>query len=199
VTQESPIGTPPKIFEKSLETFCHSDNLTSDMKIRKNDIVKTNKDLTVGVYDIKTLPAGTLLQVWKATKQGELYCVTVDNKVCSHTVITNEASVTKVDSPVPTVKVGDIYVSSWGYDQTNIDFYKVLNVKNKTAVLGEIGQKRNYTGNMNGTCVPDPNVVGEKTLTKRIQSMKGSPYFKLTNYSSAYPWKGGVAHFSEWA
>lgn len=169
------------------------------MKIRKNNIVKTNIPLTVGVYDIKTLPVGTLLQVWKATKQGELYCTTLDRKLCSHTVITNEASVTKEEQPLPTVKVGDIFVSSWGYDQTNIDFYKVLVVKNKTAILGEIGQKREYTGYMNGRCVPDPTVDGKKTLTKRIMSMNGSPYFKMASYASAYPWSGSPCGFSEWA
>lgn len=26
----------------------------------------------------------------------------------------------------PTVKVGDFFVCSWGYDQTNVDFYKVV-------------------------------------------------------------------------
>lgn len=169
------------------------------MKIRKNDVVKTNIDLTVGVFDIKTLPAGTLLQVWKGTRSGELYCTTVDRKVCSHTVITNEASVTKVEQPAPNVKVGDIFVSSWGYDQTNIDYYKVLSVKNKTAVLGEIGQNRQYTGHMCGKCVPDPTVAGKKTLTKRILSMNGSPYFKMTSYASAYPWNGSPCGFSEWA
>ena len=169
------------------------------MKIRKNNIVKTNIPLTVGVYDIKTLPVGTLLQVWKTTKQGELYCTTLDRKLCSHTVITNEASVTKEEQPLPTVKVGDIFVSSWGYDQTNIDFYKVLNVKNKTAILAEIGQKREYTGHMNGRCVPNPDVVGKKTLTKRIMPMQGLPCFKITNYASAYPWSGLPCGFSEWA
>jgi hypothetical protein len=147
------------------------------MKIRKNNIVKTNIPLTVGVYDIKTLPVGTLLQVWKTTKQGELYCTTLDRKLCSHTVITNEASVTKEEQPLPTVKVGDIFVSSWGYDQTNIE----------------------YTGHMNGRCVPNPDVVGKKTLTKRIMSMQGLPCFKITNYASAYPWSGLPCGFSEWA
>ena len=169
------------------------------MKIRKNDIVKINKNLTVGVYNVKTLPAGTLLQVWKATKKGELYCTTVDRKVYSNTVITNETSVTKTEQPVPTVNVGDIFVSSWGYDQTNVDFYTVLTVKNKTAVLVEIGKTLNYTGHMQGICIPNPKEVGNKPLTKRILSMNGSPYFKMASYASASPWNGREQHFTEWA
>ena len=155
------------------------------MKIRKNDIVKINKNLTVGVYNVKTLPAGTLLQVWKATKKGELYCTTVDRKVYSNTVITNESSVTKTEQTVPTVNVGDIFVSSWGYDQTNVDFYTVLTV--------------NYTGHMQGICIPNPKEVGNKPLTKRILSMNGSPYFKMASYASASPWNGREQHFTEWA
>lgn len=32
------------------------------------------------------------------------------------------------ETEVPVVKVGDFFVSSWGYDQTNIDFYKVVGI-----------------------------------------------------------------------
>ena len=33
-----------------------------------------------------------------------------------------------------TLKTGDIMVASWGYDQTNIDFYKVVKLVGKTSV-----------------------------------------------------------------
>ena len=168
------------------------------MKIRKNDVVINNKEVTVGTFYTKVVPAGTQLRVWKSTRDGTLYC-SADHTISSQTVVIASSEVTKVEKPVPTVKVGDIFVSSWGYDQTNIDFYKVLSVKNKTAVLTEIGQKRNYTGHMNGECVPDPTVVGRKLLTKRIQSYQDRPYFKIASYASAYPWDGKVEHFSEWA
>lgn len=36
-------------------------------------------------------------------------------------------------------KAGDIYYDSWGYEQTNIDFYLVTEVKNKSVMLQEIG------------------------------------------------------------
>lgn len=31
-----------------------------------------------------------------------------------------------VEAPASGVKVGDFFVCSWGYDQTNVDFYKVV-------------------------------------------------------------------------
>ena len=33
---------------------------------------------------------------------------------------------TMTETEAPTVKVGDFFVCSWGYDQTNVDFYKVV-------------------------------------------------------------------------
>lgn len=184
--------------KKPLDTFCNSDNLIPDMKIRKNDIVTNNKELTVGTFYTKVVPAGTQLRVWKTTRDGKLYC-SADHTVTSQTIVIASSEVSKVEKPLPTVRVGDIFVSSWGYDQTNVDFYKVLNVKNKTAVLVEIGQTRNYTGHMQGICIPDPTVMGKKTLTKRIQSYRDTPFFKIASYASASPWDGKNEHFSEWA
>ncbi|NBR55091.1 MAG: hypothetical protein EBT82_03865 [Micrococcales bacterium] len=38
-------------------------------------------------------------------------------------------------------KVGDILYGSWGYDQTNIDFYQVVEVKNRSLKIQKIGYK----------------------------------------------------------
>ena len=38
-------------------------------------------------------------------------------------------------------KVGDILHHSWGYDQTNCDFYQVVEVKKASVVLRKIGAK----------------------------------------------------------
>ena len=50
-------------------------------------------------------------------------------------------------------------------DRTNIDYYKVVAVKNKTVNLVSIGQTRNYTGPMQGECAPDTSVQGDKIYT----------------------------------
>lgn len=36
-------------------------------------------------------------------------------------------------------KVGEIFYDSWGYDQTNIDFYQIIEVKSRSVVIREIG------------------------------------------------------------
>jgi hypothetical protein len=38
-------------------------------------------------------------------------------------------------------KLGDILYSSWGYDQTNIDFYKVVKVSEFSVWIQELGKK----------------------------------------------------------
>jgi hypothetical protein len=51
-------------------------------------------------------------------------------------------------------KVGDVFRSSWGYDQTNINYYQAIKVTTKTVTVREIAQERIATGPMHGRCVP---------------------------------------------
>lgn len=64
-------------------------------------------------------------------------------------------------------KVGDIIQSSWGWEQTNVDFYEVIAVAPKTVTLQEIGAKTvpgKSTGNsMADFVVPDTSWRGEIT------------------------------------
>lgn len=56
------------------------------------------------------------------------------------------------------VKVGDIFRSSWGYDQTNIDYYQIVElIGNHYAMAREIGAQSQDTGWLQGDCVPAPN------------------------------------------
>jgi len=169
-------------------------------KIKKNDTVTNNIQLAYGNYNnLTVVPANTELKVWKVKRDGTLYCSTTDRNIYYGTIIIKVTDVTLVNKPLPSVNIGDIYVCSWGYDQTNIDYYKVTNVKNKTVNLVSIGQKRNYTGHMQGECVPDPSVVGNKIYTKRIIDNGNSVSFKMTSYSWAYKWNGKTNCFTEWA
>ena len=117
-------------------------------KIKKNDTVTNNIQLVYGIDKLTVVPANTELKVWKVKRDGTIYCSTADRTIYYGTITIKATDVTKVEKPLPTVNVGDIYVCSWGYDQTNIDYYKVVNVKNKTVNLVSIGQTRNYTGPM---------------------------------------------------
>lgn len=55
-----------------------------------------------------------------------------------------------------TLKVGDVLYTSWGYDQTNIEFFEVVRLVGDCMVeVMEIGQKSEATGFMQGKCTPD--------------------------------------------
>lgn len=56
-------------------------------------------------------------------------------------------------------KPGDILYSSWGYDQTNIDFYQVIATTEKTITFREVCQIRTSDGplTMTGSTRPDVN------------------------------------------
>lgn len=61
------------------------------------------------------------------------------------------------------LEVGDILKASWGYEQTNIDYYEVTAlVGSRMVELREIAQETIETAFMQGKCVPLPgNYVGE--------------------------------------
>jgi hypothetical protein len=86
-----------------------------------------------------------------------------------------------------TLKVGDILYASWGYDQTNIDFYQVVAVREKSVLLREIGQDKTETGWLQGDCTPrKDDFVGEPVL-KRVT--EGNTV-KFASYKYAWPVEG---------
>lgn len=86
------------------------------------------------------------------------------------------------------VKVGDVFRSSWGYDQTNVDYYQVLSVSNKTATFCKIARLAESNGYLQGDCVPAPNQFIGKPFKKLIQksSLESSAYIKIYSFANAY-------------
>lgn len=73
---------------------------------------------------------------------------------------------------VTKLKVGDIMNYSWGYEQTNQEFYQIIEIKGKTAKLMEIGCKS--VPNPGGSDMSDrviavkDSFVNKEVITKRI-------------------------------
>lgn len=64
------------------------------------------------------------------------------------------------------LKVGDVLRASWGYDQTNIDYYQVVELVGKRSVkVREIGQERFDVGHLAGKCVPVKDCFLDKEAT----------------------------------
>jgi len=110
-----------------------------------------------------------------------------------------------ITAAVTTPKVGDILVSSWGYDQTNVDFYKVtkLSPSGKSVTVVRIKSAITEKGSMSGTSVPAvPHEVSDykgEPMTKRVNLTENGYNVTLTNYSGAYLWDGKPRYTSWYA
>lgn len=70
---------------------------------------------------------------------------------------------------VHSLKVGDILHTSWGYDQTNVEFFQVTALVGKAMVeIRELAQESEETGFMTGQCVPVANKFCGEPLRKRV-------------------------------
>lgn len=102
-------------------------------------------------------------------------------------------------------KVGDLFRRSWGYDQTNIDWYEVVDVRGKMLMVREIQQERVSTGWMQGKTTPQPGKFREGAPRKCLAQ---DGRIKINHYAHAYYVKPeivggvpvyGVDHYSEYA
>ena len=106
------------------------------------------------------------------------------------------------------VKVGDIFSASWGYDQTNVDFFQVVEIVGKCSVrirqvhpeiikdeaCGPMCADRTYKFPTDGTLLPPCRGVFIKDTqrgdVKRVQipsyGNKDQPYIKLSSFAWAY-------------
>lgn len=96
------------------------------------------------------------------------------------------------------LKVGDILVCSWGWEQTNVDYYQVVALVGKNSVsLRKITGDKTYTNSMSGTVTPVADSFVGDAFTKRVKGSYNA--VKMTDYSTAYKYEGGTNHFSEYA
>lgn len=100
-------------------------------------------------------------------------------------------------------KVDDILYASWGYEQTNIDFYQVTAVKGKSVVVRQIAAKREdglETGNsMADHCMAVKDAFVGEEMTKRVGPSSGGYAININDYISAWMWDGKPKYRSWYA
>ena len=80
------------------------------------------------------------------------------------------------------LEVGDILSSSWGYEQTNVDFYQVTKlIGKKTVELCRIASREKSTGTLSGECWPEPDVFVDVPFKKRAANGR----VQICSYASA--------------
>lgn len=96
--------------------------------------------------------------------------------------------------------LGDILSCSWGYEQTNVDYYEVIQTVGKsTVIVREISGKSVATGDMTGSSTPIPGAFIGEPMRRLVNAQGG---IKITSYSWArklepifngeeksYPWQ----------
>lgn len=95
------------------------------------------------------------------------------------------------------VPVGAVFVHSWGYDQTNIDFYEVVGVTAKAVKIRPVKQTTEYLGSGQDKTVPvegDDRFKGEP-VTKFVKFWKydgeNGPVLRINDYTAhASLWDG---------
>ena len=93
---------------------------------------------------------------------------------------------------------GAILYSSWGYEQTNIDFYVVVSRKNDFVILQEVGSHKIYDDNFNdrGSCMPDVTTKIGDPFRKKINKYGG---VNLASYKWCGLWDGQPKGWSSYA
>ena len=173
-------------------------NTINAPKLKKGSFVTVN----VPVLKYSTIPnaghmpADTVYQVVKTSRVTPDKIRIYHRNMCG-SVIVNRNDCTLVNLPVASVKVGDIYVSTGGYEQTNVAFYKVLSATKASLTVATLGSNRNYTGPMCGEATPVIDYVGVPKKVRVKHTSDGTPYFNAI-WGAAFPWNGSPEFFSEW-
>lgn len=98
-----------------------------------------------------------------------------------------------------TLKVGDIVVNSWGWEQTNVDFYEVVKISANFVELREIGSATEpgseVSHGMADRVVADPEHKGSEITRHRADS-NGHVNFK---HGSGGKWDGRAMYRSWYA
>lgn len=96
-----------------------------------------------------------------------------------------------------TIKLGDIFYTSWGYDQTNIDFYQTTKIiSDRTIEVRQIGSKIVDSSDISSNqvvAVKDsfltPRGDGDKTGLPMVKRVSNNT-IKITSYANGWLWDG---------
>ena len=88
------------------------------------------------------------------------------------------------------IEPGTILVSTWGYDQTNVDFYRVVRSTSASVWLQGVGQElTGETGFLSEYVVPSEAPIGD-VFRRKAQTFMGTTGVSLNSYASARVWDG---------
>lgn len=106
----------------------------------------------------------------------------------------------KIKKDPTTLKEGDILYTSWGYEQTNVDWYQVTKIisHNMVEIRAIYGERSPDELMDRGTTIPkkDAFIPGIKPMRKRVGS---DNTLKIETYANAWIWDGNSKYYSTYA
>lgn len=99
--------------------------------------------------------------------------------------------------------LGQILYDSWGYDQTNIDWYQIVKVGPRSVTIRPIsGRITESAGYMSGHTVPIPDQFTGDPVTKTIQIYIGADdkihHYIPSQFGAIRLWKDGERVYCSW-
>lgn len=104
------------------------------------------------------------------------------------------------------LKTGDVLYSSWGYDQTNIEFFKVIRVTACTVTVKALKSRAVSGDGWIGDVVPTeefnetyPLWWGKTSKTCRVINWGDGDRIRVHECATARVWDGQPKHFTDYA
>jgi hypothetical protein len=123
----------------------------------------------------------------------------LQNTLTENSKIKSAAQASSKTMCVEGVEIGDVFISSWGYEQTNIDFYQVVGVTSKSLKLRKIAQVKNYNIDQTsgGTTTPKKDEFISDVFTRRYLLKHNA--VKISDRIYADLWDGKPESFTSYA
>ena len=87
------------------------------------------------------------------------------------------------------LKQGDIMYSSWGYNQTNITFYRVTRATATTVMLERLRNRLVERMDVMDLVAPSDESNGE-VGRRKVKRYDDEEYVEINSYKNAYRWDG---------
>lgn len=96
-------------------------------------------------------------------------------------------------------EVGDVVYNSWGYEQTNVDFYLIIARTDHYVTLQPIGEKYVETGFMSGRTSPNPDKHTGEPERHKINVWRGKEQSISFKFGAGSKWDGDPVYCSSYA
>jgi len=103
--------------------------------------------------------------------------------------------------PQHNIQIGDIFYNSWGYDQTNVDFFQVVSTTTKTITLREIkAADVNYNAyQMSGNKKAAKDQFCSNELIRKTPYLMGGQWRISFEFGAGSQWDGSPMSYSCYA